>query len=358
MATHISMFNHKGGVSKTTTTFNLGWGLADLGHKVLIVDLDAQCNLTGIVLGNIAVDEDKFDDFFRSRDNLTMEWISEALIAGTPPDFFMTSAEKSSVTHTNHSNLQLLAGNLRITELEQQLSIALKIATGIPMLKNLPGNFYQYMSRIADSVGADYVIYDLSPNVGGLNEVVLMSSDYFIIPTSPDYFCVQAILSLEKNIKQWHREITRFMENNEFNSKNFPIKNKPKFLGAIQQRYRPRNDKPAKSFQRWIDKIRETINLKLVPSLKTIDCVIDDKKIDDALAGSDLQKYDLANISDFNSLIAISQQLSKPIFALTDDDIRHTGDVFGHVEKTMKNSRDNFSATFAELAKRVEMMTK
>lgn len=357
MAKHISMFNHKGGVSKTTTTFNLGWGLADLGHKVLIVDLDAQCNLTGIVLGNIAVDEDRFDEFFKNRENLTMERISEALIGGIPPDYFMVHAEKASVTNTNHNNLYLLAGNLSITELEQQLSIALKIATGIPMLKNLPGNFYQYMSRIAESIGADYVIYDLSPNVGGLNEVVLMSSDYFIIPTSPDYFCVQAILSLEKNIRQWHREINRFMENNEFNPKNFPIKNNPKFLGAIQQRYRPRNDKPAQSFQKWIDTIRETINLKLVPSLKKINCVIENEKITAALSGSSLQKYDLAQISDFNSLIAISQQLSKPIFALTDDDLKNTGGVFGHAEKTMKKSRDNFSDTFSELAKRVELMT-
>ncbi len=39
MATTISLFNHKGGVSKTTTTFNLGWALADAGYKVLLVDL-------------------------------------------------------------------------------------------------------------------------------------------------------------------------------------------------------------------------------------------------------------------------------------------------------------------------------
>lgn len=47
----IAFFNHKGGVSKTTTTFNLGWMLATLGKKVVMVDLDAQCNLTGLVLG-------------------------------------------------------------------------------------------------------------------------------------------------------------------------------------------------------------------------------------------------------------------------------------------------------------------
>ncbi len=39
----ISLFNHKGGVSKTTTTFNLGWTLANKGIKTLIVDAEPQC---------------------------------------------------------------------------------------------------------------------------------------------------------------------------------------------------------------------------------------------------------------------------------------------------------------------------
>src|SRR5271166_6039444 len=47
----ISMFNHKGGVSKTTTAFNLGWMLARKKKIVLLVDCDPQCNLTGMVLG-------------------------------------------------------------------------------------------------------------------------------------------------------------------------------------------------------------------------------------------------------------------------------------------------------------------
>ena len=40
MAQRIALFNHKGGVSKTTTTFNLGWMLASKGKKVILVDAD------------------------------------------------------------------------------------------------------------------------------------------------------------------------------------------------------------------------------------------------------------------------------------------------------------------------------
>jgi cellulose biosynthesis protein BcsQ len=40
MAKKIALFNHKGGVSKTTTTFHLGWMLAAKGKKVLMVDTD------------------------------------------------------------------------------------------------------------------------------------------------------------------------------------------------------------------------------------------------------------------------------------------------------------------------------
>ena len=49
MCKTIALFNHKGGVSKTTTTFNLGWMLAEKGYRVVMVDADPQCNLTGLV---------------------------------------------------------------------------------------------------------------------------------------------------------------------------------------------------------------------------------------------------------------------------------------------------------------------
>jgi cellulose biosynthesis protein BcsQ len=57
MAKIICLFNHKGGVSKTTTAFNLGWMMDLKGKRVLLADFDPQCNLTGMVMGFKGVDD-------------------------------------------------------------------------------------------------------------------------------------------------------------------------------------------------------------------------------------------------------------------------------------------------------------
>lgn len=356
MTKTICLFNHKGGVSKTTTTFNLGWVLADMGNTVLIVDLDSQCNLTGLVLGYNAIDDDHMAGFYESRAHLTMRPIVSALIDGIPPEQFVDQ-DKGQVIPTAHKRLFLLPGHLDTSELDSQISVSLKIATGIPVTRNIPGSLPKALQLISDKVGADYTLYDLSPNIGGLNQAILMSSDFFIVPTSPDYFCLQAVSSLEKTIPKWHDEIEYFKKVNRFDSRTYPIKNKPKFLGTIQQRYRPRYDKPGKSFQNWIDTIRGAINGKLIPALEKIDCVIHRDVIQKVLHGSDLAPYDLAHISNFNSLIAISQQLSKPIFALSDAEIHDTGKVFGYAEATMKESRNKFMEVFRDLGERIVALT-
>ncbi|MBQ7585682.1 MAG: AAA family ATPase, partial [Desulfovibrionaceae bacterium] len=250
-------------------------------------------------------------------------------------------------------NLFLLPGHLTTSDLDSQIAISLKIASGIPATKNIPGDLPKILQLIAEKNNIDYLLYDLSPNIGGLNQVLLMSSNYFIIPTSPDYFCYQAISSLGKTIKKWKTEIDQFIFQNDINKDKYSIKNLPKFIGTIQQRYNPRNSMPGKSFQKWIDDIHESINKKFVPELDKINCVIEKSKMDEVVKGTDLLPYDLSYIPDFNYLIAISQRLSKPVFDLTDEEIDQEGKVFGYAAKTMHENRNNFFKIFESLADRV-----
>nr|VFK25930.1 MAG: AAA domain-containing protein [Candidatus Kentron sp. MB]VFK33807.1 MAG: AAA domain-containing protein [Candidatus Kentron sp. MB]VFK76395.1 MAG: AAA domain-containing protein [Candidatus Kentron sp. MB] len=163
----ICLFNHKGGISKTTTAFNLGWCLADQDKNVLIVDLDSKCNLSGLVLGYSAIDDDQMSIFYESRKNLTMKPIVEKLINGVSPESFLSS-ESGDLLRTGNDNLLLLPGNLSVSELDSQISVSLKITTGVPATRNIPGNLPKILAKIAtEKVDADYVIYDLSPNVGG-----------------------------------------------------------------------------------------------------------------------------------------------------------------------------------------------
>jgi len=337
----IALFNHKGGVSKTTTTFNLGWALAEAGKKVLIVDGDPQCNLTGTVLGFGGVHD--FSHFYAERPRSNISTCLEAVFRGTG-----TPLDPAHPVETLHPNLFLLAGNIDLAANETQLAVALTTSTAIPALANMPGSITELLRITARSYDVDVVLIDMSPSVGALNECFLMGSDYFIVPTSPDYYCKQAITSLSRVVPQWNNDIAKFRS--PILRYRFPDA-PPKFCGIISQRYRPRLGSPAKSFQRWIDIVKETVNAELIPALRAVGmCVTEQEFI---AAHPQDTPYNLANISDFNSLIAQSQRHNKPVFALSDDEIDQAGTIL----ETMKRSRDSFRETFENLARSVAELT-
>src|SRR5882672_5830994 len=53
----LTIYNHKGGVGKTTLSVNIGAALAEKGARVLLIDSDPQCNLTSFFLPDAEVDE-------------------------------------------------------------------------------------------------------------------------------------------------------------------------------------------------------------------------------------------------------------------------------------------------------------
>ena len=76
------------------------------------------------------------------------------------------------------------------------LGIAQELSGSLQALRNLPGAFHFFVNKVAAANRADYVLVDMSPSLGAMNQNFLMSSDWFIVPTAPDYFSVMAIDSL------------------------------------------------------------------------------------------------------------------------------------------------------------------
>lgn len=347
MVKKIAMFNHKGGVSKTTTTFNLGWKLSELGHKVLIIDTDPQCNLTGLCLS--LTNDANFEEFYTRSGISNLKDALDPIFSGT-----MQPLEPATCYEfPERSGLYLLPGHINVSEFDVTISIAQELTGSLKLVQNVPGAINELINITAEKYQFDYVLIDMSPSVSATNANLLMLSDYFMIPCSPDYFCNMAISSLTTVLPSWFATYNIIKTHPAFSNAiyKFP-QTTPKFIGTIQQRYRPRNGEPARSFQAWIDIINQNVISRLVPALRQNGMIIDEEKIKNLTTAN--EPFNLINIADFNSLIAQSQQHNTPVFRLTDEQIGQVGQVLDN----MIISRNNFNDTFSDFAQSVIALTE
>ncbi len=151
MAKVICMFNHKGGVSKTTTSYNLAWMLREKGKRVLLVDADSQCNLTNIALG-----EDEFAQFYLDHPDRNIKGALSPAFDAKP---VMLEAVEC-VTVKGQEGLFLLPGSFELSEYEVSLGVSFTLSDTMATLKNLPGSFAFLLSRTAEHHQVDYIITD------------------------------------------------------------------------------------------------------------------------------------------------------------------------------------------------------
>lgn len=338
----IALFNNKGGVSKTTTTFHLGWKLAEKGYKTLIVDTDPQCNLTGLCLN--ADKDNKLENFYKDNKNNLKESLSPVFSGALSP---LTPAK--CYEFEENKNLFLLPGHIDFSEYDATYSIAENLTGSLIMFKNVPGAFRNLLKMTSEEYRFDYILVDMSPNISATNANILMESDFFILPCAPDYFCYMAIDSLTKVFPRWDKVYSQIKENDVFKSADYKMQmGKPKFIGTIQQRYRPRNGSPSKAFSEWIEDINSLVEKRLVPVLKKSNMIVQYESVNYDEA------YNLINIADFNSLIAQSQANNTPVFLLTQEQVQKSGSVW----ENMKKNIEEFNQTFDCLANRVINTTK
>jgi cellulose biosynthesis protein BcsQ len=346
VAKRIALFNHKGGVSKTTTSFNLAWKMAERGHRVVVADTDPQCNLTGLVLGFKGPSE--LETFY-------IEHPDRNIHAGLAPAFESRPVPITAVDCVevkDRPGMLLLPGNIRLSEYETTLGIAQELSGSIQALQNLPGSIAHLLDVTASAHDAEYVVIDMSPGLGAINQNLLATSNFFIVPTAPDFFSVMAIDSLARVVPRWHRWALQAAELEILRDAAYPFPTpNTKFLGAIVQNFRPRGGAPATSFQRWINELGDGIKQRLVPAIGTAGQLLETSQYQ--AAGVDADTLIMVQIPDFNSLVALSQDVQKPVFALDAEDTGRSGVV---LEGTLRN-REQFNSLFEQLADQVLALT-
>ena len=319
----IAIFNHKGGVSKTTTSFNIGWELARLGVKVLLVDADSQCNLTLYALGN-----KKFEEFYSSGNRNNLKDALEPAFKSKP----RLIEAIDCIQVEKNPNLYLMPGNLDLSEWEVQLGLSFQLTDSVGALENLPGSFNYLFDKVSERYSFDYIIVDMNPSLSSINQDLLISSDFFLVPTSPDIFSCMAIKSLARILPVWEKwaKSARVL----FKDAEYPLpQTTPKFIGYTINDFNLTKGNPTKAFEDFMNRISQTITNEFVPNLSKEDMVLEDHLYQEAKdlnaklrsLKRELSKYCIAEISNFNKLIAMSNDLSVPIFELNDEIIRHDG---------------------------------
>jgi chromosome partitioning protein len=294
-----TFYNHKGGVSKTTTTFNLAAYLTSRkGKKVLLVDADPQSNLTESFF------TPESDD---SGDTLPGTSIFQALrprFEGAGARIDVNSIDLPQ--HSKYSNLFILRGDWNFSLTERYFSNALALAiTESVHEKNTYNVLYNLFHDLIKLHNFDHVIVDLGPSSGAITNLALLSCDGYFIPVTPDRFCAQAVEALSRLISIWidrhEKTIATFKP---FGIESFP--GKPLFLGAISQNFKAYAGRTTKPYEYWEKEILRVLNDNLITVLPSRE-------------GSN--QY-VSSIRDFGGLVPVAHIVGKAIFDLDKEDTK------------------------------------
>jgi cellulose biosynthesis protein BcsQ len=326
MTKSICMFNHKGGVGKTTNCYGLGWMLGEKGKRVILIDADSQCNLTNIFVG-----DEEFDKFYIEQPERNIESALSPPFDGKP---VMIEAFEC-VEARGNKNLFLIPGSYELSRFEVSLGISFTLSEAMPTLKNLPGSFAFLISKTAEKYGADYVIVDMNPSLSAINQALLVSCDYFIVPTSPDNFSTMAIESLSKILPTWEKWAIRARK--LLSDAIYPLPNStPRFLGTIIQRFNIRKGNPTQASQEMINGLSEIVKTIFVTELSKFGMMAEKTKYE-------ADNFCLAEIPDFQTLNAVYQNLGIPVFALSDKQLHHAGVVLEQYQAMRKRFHEKYS---------------
>ena len=286
--TRITIFNHKGGVGKTTLAANIAFALSTVGKSVLLVDSDPQCNLTSYLLSDDVVD----DLLDRSSDPG-----GGTIWTAVKPIFDNTGVGRL-VDPIMIGDIALLPGDIRLLEFEEFLGDA-----WADSFKRRVGGLRataairDLVSRLHEQRPFDVVFYDAGPNIGPLNRALLLDSDFFIVPVACDLFSIRALATLGQTLKKWildARTIRSIAPDNAT-----LLRSEPMFLGYIPQRFKVYGQTMTRDANSYLREIRKRVHVDISSVLR---------KIDQNLAPAGLTDPVVGTVRDFTTIVQKAQR--------------------------------------------------
>ena len=381
----IAFYTHKGGVGKTTCIHNITHVLAqEFGLKVLLVDMDPQASLTGVVMHKYFEQEGKKlsgsrsqtsrkqsakeivelgeESFYENREQGKRTTIYEIFKASKDENEDVSQMDQndtdiiedhiedfseggdSSPTKKAESQPQIqrddynltyivkhwkdvvkqvepitiplegegapefkfIPGDLNITIIEGEITEALAISAASGKLGSfyvdMPGAICGILREVGKKEGVDVILLDLNPGAGSFNMACIMGSDYFIVPSLPDFYSRRSIKSLSKLIKRWNIACEFFRE---FPKDPFKFPLCPRFLGQIYNQVKVISMDFTTDQNKKIELLQREIKKRLMPYMAKDAVFLTDPPV----------------ITDFTRLIDKVEEIGIPISRARFDDI-------------------------------------
>jgi chromosome partitioning protein len=165
----ICIANNKGGVGKTTTAVNLAAGLARLGHRVLVVDVDGQANATYALTGRVHPVPSLYDVLVGERKLESIVW------------------------KTNEEGVWLVPADGRLQRVDVEMAAR-------------PGREWR-LARALHGQAFDYIVLDTPPALGLLTQNALAAADRVLIPISLTEFSLIGMDKLDDTITELREQL-------------------------------------------------------------------------------------------------------------------------------------------------------
>lgn len=302
-------FNNKWWVGKTTIAYNTAVKFAQHGYKTVLVDLDAQCNLSRLALW------DSFDNsIFDINENNIFGVLKGIIQWGSDIDTNIKPIQLQT-------NLSILPGSLKLSRYENLLITAYnQAAAGEQIGYFQTSAISRYLSKFGLDHDVDIFVIDISPNLGLLNRIILLWSDYFVTPLMPDAFSLQGVENLWTTLEDWKKNWKNTGKALATGIPNEQVLNGEwLFVWYIINSYNQYAQKPIRSHREWIDKIPMAIKE-----------YVSERHCRNGLVEQSWKKS-LIDIKDYGELSSDSHIASKAIFDLI------PGKDFDNVSGTIDN---------------------